>query len=93
MQTEVLRKLDAGLLNLITDGGLDRAGEVPVFIRAVAGQLDRVIEDLTNAGGRVRHELRRFSAVAAWVPIRFATEIASQPFVERVEMTQPVEIA
>lgn len=30
---------------------------------------------------------------AAWVPICFAAEIESQPFVERVEMAQPVDIA
>ncbi|MGH9158591.1 MAG: hypothetical protein ACRD2X_01190 [Vicinamibacteraceae bacterium] len=93
METEVMRKLDAGLLNLVTGGGLDETGQVPVFIRAVSGQVDRVIQDVTNAGGRIRHDLRRFSAVAAWVPIRAATELASKQFVEKVEMSQPVEIA
>jgi len=93
MHTEFLRKLDAGLLGLVTDGGLDQAEEIPVFIRASAGELDRVIEKLTSAGGRIRHDLRRFSAVAAWIPIRLAADLAAQPFVERVEMSQPVEIA
>ena len=93
METEILRKLDAGLLSLVTDGGLDRTEEVPVFIRATAGDLDRVIENLVAAGGRVRHDLRRFSAVAAWIPIQLAADLAAQPFVERVEMSQQVDIA
>jgi hypothetical protein len=67
MHAEVLRKLDAGLLSLVTGEGLDRTDEIPVFIRATPGDLDRLIEDLTNSGGRVRHDLRRFSAVAAWI--------------------------
>jgi hypothetical protein len=93
MHAEVLRKLDAGLLSLVTGEGLDRTDEIPVFIRATPGDLDRLIEDLTNSGGRVRHDLRRFSAVAAWIPIRLAADLAMQPFVERVEMSQNVEIA
>lgn len=93
MQTEVLRKLDAGLLSLVTGGGLDRSGEVPVFIRAAAGQLDRLLEEVDAAGGRIRHRMPRFNAVAAWVPIQFAADLATRSFVERVEMSQPVELA
>jgi hypothetical protein len=93
MQTEMLRKLDAGLLSLVTDAGLDRTDKLPLFIRAHDGELDRVIAEVDRAGGVVRHELRRFNAVAAWVPIQVAEDLAKLPFVERVELSQRVSLA
>lgn len=93
MRAEVLRKLDASLLALVQGGGLDETGQVPVFVRAVSGELDHVVEELARAGGRVRHVMKRLSAVSAWMPLGLVYELASKPFVDGLEMPQPVEIA
>lgn len=94
MQSETLRKLDAGLMSLVSEGGLDETGQVPIFIRATgAGDVDKVLEALAAAGGQVRHVMNRFSAVSAWVPLRLVKEFADKSFVDALEMPQEIEVA
>lgn len=93
METENLRKLDAGLLRLIGERHIVQSEQFPVFITVDEGATETIVVDLQAAGGTVRHVMEGRHCVAAWIPLELVPELASKPFVRGLDLSQRVDVA
>jgi hypothetical protein len=93
MDREIMQKLDAPLTELYNANQLDQSSTLPVIIRVPREAFAAVGAAVENVGGRVRHQLKLFDAIAAWVPMSGLATIAGLSVVRSLEMEQEFSIA
>lgn len=95
--TEPLRmdqqKMDADLLQLLSDRLFDRGATFPVIVTAVPGCLSAVEESVIEHGGQVRHRLEPLEKVSAWLTMAAIAELSLLDSVGEMEMSKPMRIA
>jgi len=87
-------KLDEPLAQLCNNGrGLAPSERVPVVVRCDPAALERVADHVVRLGGKVRHQLRIVSALAAWIPLNAIEELARDSEIDHLELVQEFTLA
>jgi hypothetical protein len=86
-------KLDENLHRLFNEGVLDKASVVPVVVRCRPDSISTISGLISDNGGRVRHELPLFNAVAAWLPLSLIPELAQRDDITSLEFEECYSLA
>lgn len=87
-----VRKLDADLAGLLTEGRFAPDADFPVMVSAAPDCLAEV-RALVEARGQLRHQLTALGVVSAWLPLAVLPELASFASVVGLELAQPMRVA
>lgn len=88
------RKLDADLLQLLSEQLFDDAASFPVVITASSperlGEVERLIIEL---GGEIRHRLEAIEMLSAWLTAAAIAHLSASDAVAELELSKPMQIA
>ncbi|MEX2466033.1 MAG: hypothetical protein WD995_03940, partial [Gemmatimonadota bacterium] len=87
------RKLDADLLQLLSEEIFAADATFPVIVTAEEGQFDQLEQLVLELRGEPRHRLSAIGAISAWLTARAIAELSTSDLVAGVELSQPMRIA